>query len=363
MVNLTSGLRTFGGPRRYVQGPGAIELLGELTEGFSRRPLVIVDRDVLPLVQSSLDRAFAGRDRRILPFHGEVTRAAIAALAEAGRGAEADLVIGMGGGKGLDVAKGAALQLGLPFAAAPTIASNDSPTGRTMAIYDQDHALIAIEAIAESPLLVVVDTALIANAPARFLRAGMGDALAKKFEVERAMLDGAGNFFDGRATLTVRAIADACYRTLREHGEAAMRAAERHVPDEAFEAVVEANVLMAGLSWESGGLSYAHAVVRGLVKARGAAPALHGDHVAYGALVQLAIEGRDDATILDLMQWSRSVGLPARLEDMGMTDPAAEEVAEIARLTTIGPQGGKIIVAKSVDEIAAAIHRVERLAA
>jgi len=355
--------RIFGGPTRYVQGPGAIDDLGELTAGFAGRPLLIADADVLPFIQASLDASFADRPHAVLSFRGEVTQAAIDSLAANGTALNADLVIGIGGGKGLDAAKGVAFQLGLPFVAVPSIASNDSPTGRSLAIYNDEHILVAVENIPDSPLLVVADTALIANAPARFLRTGMGDALGKKFEAERAFADGATNFFGTRPLRTALVIADACYATLREHGVAAMKAAEAHTPDEAFEAVVEANVLMAGLAWESGGLSYAHAVVRGLVKARGAASAPHGDHVAYGTLVQLAIEGRDDAFIIDLMGWCRSVGLPASLVELGMESPTEADVAEIARLTAIGPKGGRIIVAAPPEAIAAAILRVERLAA
>lgn len=355
-------MRIFGGPTRYVQGPGVIEKLGDLTAGLTRSPLLIVDADVLPFVDQRLAAAFVGRAHTILPFRGEVTRPAIAALVDAGRKAGADAVIGIGGGKGLDAAKGVALSLELGFIAIPSIASNDSPTGRSMAIYDDQHVLVAIESIPDSPLLVVADTALIANAPARFLRVGMGDALAKKFEAERAFADGASNFFGTRPLRTALVIADACYATLREHGVAAMQAAEAHRPDDAFEAVVEANVLMAGLAWESGGLSYAHAVVRGLVKARGVSGAPHGDHVAYGTLVQLAIEERDEAFILDLMDWCRSVGLPVSLGDMGMPEPTAEEIAEIARLTSVGPVGGRIIVAAAPERIAEAIVRVEGLA-
>ena len=355
-------MRIFGAPTRYVQGPGALGELGALTERLTRSPVLIVDAEVLPFVEARLAEAFAGRDHGIVPFRGEITHAAIDDLVARSPDA-ADCVIGIGGGKGLDAAKGVAHRRALPFIAVPSIASNDSPTGRSMAIYDDDHVLVAIESIADSPLLVVADTALIANAPARFLRAGMGDALAKKFEAERAFADGASNFFGTRPLRTALAIADACYATLRAYGPAAMAAAERHEPDDAFEAIVEANVLMAGLAWESGGLSYAHAVVRGLVKARGAEAAPHGDHVAYGTLVQLAIERRSDDFLRDVIGFNRSVGLPATLADLGMADPSHDEIAEIARLTAIGPKGGRIIVAAAPEAIADAISRVEALAA
>lgn len=352
-------MRIFGGPTRYVQGPGAIAQLGTLTERLTGRPLLVIDADVLPFVEGQLRATFGDRPHQLLAFRGEVTWTAIDALA--GQAGDADCVIGVGGGKGLDAAKGVALRRHLPFIAVPSIASNDSPTGRAMAIYDEAHVLVAIETLPDSPLLVVADTALIANAPARFLRSGMGDALAKKFEAERARADGSGNFFGTPPLRIAQVVADACYLTLREHGVAALAAAERHEPDAAFEAVVEANVLMAGLAWESGGLSYAHAVVRGLVKARGAAAAPHGDHVAYGTLVQLAIEGRDDPFIDDVMRFSHSVGLPVALAELGMAAPQAEEIAEIARLTALGPKGGRITVAVAPEAIAAAIGRVEAL--
>jgi glycerol dehydrogenase len=355
-------IRIFGAPQRYVQGQGAIDSLGDLTERLSKTPLVIVDADVLPFVEASLKSAFKERPHKILPFQGEVTYAAIDGLTERGAELHADAVIGIGGGKGLDAAKGVAFKSGLPFIAVPSIASNDSPTGRSMAIYDESHVLIAIENIPDSPLLVVADTALIARAPARFLRNGIGDAIAKKFEAERALADGALNFFGGGPLRTALVIADACYTNLRQFGVAAMAAAEAHISDEAFEAVVEANVLMSGLAWESGGLSYAHAVVRGLVKARGAGTAAHGEHVAYATLVQLAIENRADGFIEDLAGFLRQVGLPASLADLGMNSPRDDEIAEIARLTTIGPKGGRIIVAAPPETIAAAIRRIEQFA-
>lgn len=355
-------IRVFGGPTRYVQGPGAIEELGRLTEALTQRPVAVVDADVLPFVEAALERGFSGRGLPVLPFSGEVTPAAMDDLL-ARVPSDADCVIGVGGGKGLDVAKGVALRAKTPFIAVPSIASNDSPTGRSLAVYNDDHVLVAIESIPDSPLMVLADTALIANAPARFLKSGMGDALAKKFEVERAVADGASNFFGTRQLITPMAIADACYATLRKHGVAAMAAAERHQPDEAFEAVVEANILMAGLSFENGGLSYAHAVVRGLVKARGAGRAPHGDHVAYATLVQLAIEGRSDEFIADVASFCSEVGLPVSLSQLGMENPESDEIAEIARLTTIGPKGGRIIVAAEQSQIADAIVRIEAMVA
>ena len=57
----------------------------------------------------------------------------------------------------------------------------------------------------------------------------------------------------------------------------------------AFDAVVEANILMSGLGFENGGLGLAHAMTRGLVRTPVVDQCLHGFHVAYGLLVQLEV--------------------------------------------------------------------------
>src|SRR3546814_5310030 len=64
--------RIFGAPTRYVQGPGAIDSLGELTAGLTRRPLLVADADVLTFIQARLVACFGDRPHEILAFRGEV---------------------------------------------------------------------------------------------------------------------------------------------------------------------------------------------------------------------------------------------------------------------------------------------------
>ncbi len=46
------------------------------------------------------------------------------------------MVIGLGGGKALDAGKAVSLRLGVPVVTVPTVASNDSPTSKAVAMYD-----------------------------------------------------------------------------------------------------------------------------------------------------------------------------------------------------------------------------------
>src|SRR5690606_33407810 len=129
--------------------------------------------------------------------------------------------------------------------------------------------------------------AVIATAPPLFFRAGLGDAISKKFEAEQCARHNGLNLYDGRATLTAGLIADGCLQVLLRDGEAALSAAGSGTPTPAFERTVEAMILMSGLGFESGGLSIAHALTRGLPHVPGVATALHGLQVAVGLLVQL----------------------------------------------------------------------------
>ncbi|MCB1445060.1 MAG: glycerol dehydrogenase [Rhizobiaceae bacterium] len=355
-------LRIFGGPHRYFQGPGAIDELGRIARPFGARPVVIADAFVLDMLKDRLNAIFSneGMEPVIRAFSGEITYAAIDALDASLGGEQPSLAIGIGGGKSLDAAKGLARKRGLDVVTVPTIASNDSPTSGSIAMYDDHHVMISVDRLARSPEAVIVDTALIAAAPLHFLRAGVGDAISKKFEAE-GCLNGSGvTPYGTRPLLSAIAIADACYATLRRSAQTAFADLERGALTDAVEDTIEATILMSGLGFENGGLSLAHSLTRGLVKARDAKNAIHGQHVAWGALVQLAAEGRR-AELRSLLAFNRSIGLATSLEDLGMNEPTDVEIEEIARWTTTAPHLGNLPAPIDAAGIAEAIRAVQRL--
>lgn len=355
-------IRIFGAPHRYFQGPDAIGKLGEVLRPFGRA-LIVGDAFVLDMLG---ERLAAILDEARIPFEqraftGEITREAISGLDLSFGTQTAGIVVGVGGGKALDAAKGVSVVRDLPMVTVPTIASNDSPTSATYAVYDDNHVMIATDRMNRNPEAVIVDTKLIAAAPSRFLLAGIGDAISKKFEAEGCFSGTGVTPFGTRPGRTAIAIADCCYRTLREHSVPALAALTRKEPDEHLEAVVEATILMSGLGFENGGLSIAHSLTRGLVKARGAKNAIHGFHVAWGLLVQLALEGRVEAELVDVSDFLRRIGLPVRLADLGMPDATRDEWREIARWTMTAPHLANLAGPVSEDRVFAAIARIETL--
>lgn len=358
-------VRIFGAPPRYHQGPGAIHGIGGIARSLAASACIVVDEGVRGIVAEPIAASLreAGVAAHLVPFSGEITYAAIEAIVEGVRAETPGLVVAAGGGKALDVGKGVAERLRVPVVTVPTIASNDAPTSATYAVYDDTHVMVAVDRMSRNPDAVVVDTALIARAPARFLRAGIGDAITKAFEA-RGCRSGTGMTpFGTRPLLTGAVIAEAAYATLRAHAAAALAAVERHEVTEDVEATVEACILMSGLGFENGGLSLAHAMTRGLVKARGTKDAPHGEQVAYAVVVQRAVERHADAEILDMIGFLRGIGLPVRLADLGLERASPEEIEGIARLTMTAPHIPNLPFPITAEDVAAGMRRVEDLAA
>lgn len=328
-------LRIFAACPYYVQGPQAVREIGPVARKLGVRAAVVVDAYVLDILGSKILASLSKGDH-VLPFSGEITLDVVDDLASDVGGRGCDVTVAVGGGKALDAGKAVARRIGSPVITVPTIASTDAPASRGIAIYDVEHRLALVEQLPTNPQAVVVDTEILAEAPPDFLRAGIGDAIAKKFEAEGALSGGGHNKHGTRPLLAGLLAADGCYRVLKQHGAEAIKAAGSGAPTEAFEAAVEACFLLSALGFENTGLSIAHSVTRGLVKARQVKDVPHGYHVAYGLLVQLAVEGKIEE-MDGLRSFYRPVGLPATLSEMGMTNASDADFELIAGLTMTSP--------------------------
>ena len=181
---------------------------------------------------------------------------------------------------------------------------------------------------------MLVDISVIAKSPLRFLVAGMGDALATWFEAKTVIEAHQVNQLGGVPTISAGALAELCYRTLLEDGAAACRALETRTVTPALERIVEANTLLSGLGFESGGLAVAHSVHNGLTVARETHSYLHGEKVSFGLLVQLVIEGKSTQLINEVLSFATAVRLPITLSDVGLKEMPDDLLSKIAERTT-----------------------------
>lgn len=324
-------VRIFGAPSRYVQGAGALAELAPRLAEFGRRPFIVADAAAGEALRQEIERRLKdSTDRVVFGLAGpRCTAAEIERFADSARMLEADLVAGLGGAAALGLAKGVALARGLPLLALPTAPCCHAAVSRLVEIEAESEAPAELRHLPQPPALVLVDTSVLAAAPARLFIAGIGDALARKFELEQGAASGALNLLGGRPTLLVIEAAEAAYRALREHAIAALALRTRREGGEALERVVEAMLLLAGIAHESGGPSVAHALARGFAALPACRTALHGELVAFALLAQLVFEERPTALLADLVGFYRLLGLPARLAEIGIVAdaPAAAEAA------------------------------------
>jgi glycerol dehydrogenase len=248
----------------------------------------------------------------------------------------ADFIIALGGGAAIDAGKAASHELKVPVVVIPTIVATDAPCSALSVIYSEEGVFERYLLLHRNPDCILVDTALIANSPARFIVAGMGDALATFWESDTCARSGRPNPLTGGGspTLAAKALSRLCYETLLESGLQARLSVEKKVVTPAVEAVVEANTLLSGLSSENGGHAGAHSIHNGLTTLKAAGNKLHGEKVAFGVLAQLVMEGRSSHDIREVQDFCYSVGLPLCLEDLDVVNPAIEEIRKVAEAAT-----------------------------
>jgi glycerol dehydrogenase len=323
-------------PGKYIQGPGELDRLAEHTGQLGAHAFVIADEFVMNLTGDRVTASYAkaGAAVTMERFQGEITQAEIERLTARCKESQADVVVGIGGGKTLDSAKAVAYYCGnLPAVVVPTVASTDAPCSALSVIYKEDGSFERYLFLPSNPAVVVVDTAIIANAPVRLLVAGMGDALATYFEARAAQRAHKLNIVGGHGTQAAMALARLCYDTLLQEGIKAKAAAEAHVITEALERIVEANTYLSGLGFESCGLAAAHAIHNGLSALEETHGAYHGEKVAFGTLAQLVLENAPLDEIEEVIEFCLNVGLPVTLADLGVHTVREEQIRRVAELS------------------------------
>ena len=321
-------------PGKYCQGKGLLAQAGTFIASYGRKPLILWESFLRDSYGEQLLDSF--RTQNITPcdslFQGETTREAAKMLAEKARSESCDVIVGVGGGKAIDTAKGAAAMAGTRCVVIPTVASNDAPSSACTVWYTDEGEYDGFDMWPNNPDMILVDTAIIAKAPVRFFAAGMGDALATWPEASAAYSKRAVSCTGGLQTLTAMSMAKLCFETIMEYGQEAKAAVEKQAVTPAVEKVVEANILLSGIGWESGGLATAHAIANSLPMIHETHGLLHGEKVAFGLATQLCLEQDWKVEqIHAVVDFLIAVELPVTLAGMNMQDVSRERLLDFAR--------------------------------
>ncbi|MFB6307769.1 MAG: NAD(P)-dependent glycerol-1-phosphate dehydrogenase [Haloarculaceae archaeon] len=165
-------------PRNVVVGHGVIEETVAAVEDvhLSGRPLIVSSPTPHEVAGERVVSQFAARgDDPATVVVEEASFDAVERVIEAAREEEVGFLLGVGGGKAIDITKMAAEDLGVGFVSVPTAASHDGIVSGRGSVPEGDtrHSVAA-----EPPLAVVADTQILADAPWRLTTAGCADIIS-----------------------------------------------------------------------------------------------------------------------------------------------------------------------------------------
>ncbi|BFH59999.1 glycerol dehydrogenase [Paenibacillus azoreducens] len=339
--------KAFISPSKYVQGENELLNLGYFIRTYGDSALLIAHPEDVERVKDKLDVTINKFNVTLVEsgFHGECTRDEIKRLKELAREKKCSCTIGLGGGKAIDTAK--CVAEGDALIIVPTIAATDAPTSHSAVIYTEEGAFEDYAYFKQSPSVVMIDTTVIANAPTRFLVSGMGDALSTYYEARATsrsftkvnaglpcgVHEGAAPV--ARGTKAALALAKLCYETLLEDGVNAKIACDSNQVTPALENIIETNILLSGLGFESGGLAAAHAIHNGLTVLPGTHHYFHGEKVAFSTIAQLVLENAPQAELNEVLEFCSAIGLPVCLADIGVNSITQEELLKVAQIACI----------------------------
>jgi len=307
-------------PERYVQGKGVLGRAGKLISPLGEKPLVLADKLVFSIIGEEMMSSLREVDLspEFVEFGGECSSEEIDRILRITRTHGMDVVVGCGGGKALDTAKAVSFYLHLPIVTVPTSAATCAAWSFIAPLYTQDGAYIRTMDLRKSPELVLVDSEVIVQAPVRLLCAGMADTLAKWYEGRVAVKGMEKDLSTGLAL----DLSKKAYEIIKESGPGAKEDVENGDCSDEVELIIQTNILLTGLIAGLGKGKFrslaAHALNYAMTYIEGTNSVLHGEKVAFGIIMQLILEGREDEELKELLSLYSALDLPLSLKRMGL---------------------------------------------
>lgn len=232
---------------------------------------------------------------------------------------KSDMVIGIGGGRSIDIAQIIAYNLKIPFVSLPTAASHDGIASPFVSVKsNKPHSIVT-----SSPIGVFVDIDIIKKAPKRLLASGCGDLVANIIAVHDWNLGHkkTGEYF-GRYSAN---LAEMSAKILMENSSTyAKKGLDVRV---IVEALISAGVAscIAGSSRPCSGAEhlFSHALDQ-------IAPGvgLHGEKCGLGSIMIAKLQGQDWKKIVTTL---KNVGAPTNAKMIGLNEKDLVKALMIAQ--------------------------------
>ncbi len=305
----------------YTIGENALKELGNIVKQYGKRVLIVGGKTAFEKTQDKILSSLKENEiyeTDFLWYGGECTRPNMKVICDRVMEQGIDVIIGVGGGKALDTAKGAAEQAGLPVVTVPTIAATCAATTPLSIVYTEHGDFEALFHLTKPPVHIFIDSEVISKAPSKYLWAGIGDTMAKYYEVDIASRS---KRLPHRASMA-KELSSMCAFPLMKYGEVAIKDNVEGTTSFELEEVILNNIITTGIvsmlvgdennGAAAHGLFYGFTLLEEIEKFH-----LHGEVVAYGVLVLLIMDQQEEK-FEKLYNFYKRIKLPTCLQDMDL---------------------------------------------
>jgi glycerol dehydrogenase len=347
-------------PSKYINEAGAVKRIGQYIQHLGKNPLIIAGKTAYTAVKENLNESlsdFGISTDNVELFNGYPSENRFKRYSDIAYDAEADFIIGIGGGRALDTSKAVADITGLPLVTVPTVAATCAAWAALSIQYDDEGAFVRVRENKKCADVIVADQAVLFNAPTRYLFSGVVDTFAKLYET-RASLERA----NGDTTLNIALYAsDIAFKSLEESTFKAIDEAKDGIYGKAAKDVIDAIIYLAGFagSFQRNVPHYgfAHPFYHISTRLPNTRIRLHGEKVAFGIVSQLFLEKRPVEEITRTIELFNKYGTAYTLSDIGIDKNAEDDINYLAlEIPKVFPY-----VSYSYDEIKKALTATDEL--
>jgi glycerol dehydrogenase len=346
----------------YTIGSDAIGTMPCVARKYGNRIMVIGGKTALEKSEGKIKQALGAGGEIELHMNwygGECTYENMENRIKEAERQRSNLILGVGGGKAIDTAKGVAEKLDLPVITIPTIASTCAATTALSIVYTEKGDFADLYYLDHCPVHIFIDTTIIAESPWRYQWAGIGDAMAKYYETRATTR----NKKLSHSVLLGKQISSLCAAPMLEYGVKAVQDNRDQLDSQDLREVILNSIVSTGLAailiGEENNGAAAHGLFYGMTMLSEIEQHhLHGEVVAYGILFLLMLdEDRDE--IRRLTPFYREIGWPTRLKDLNLS---REDISEAVVDKALGaPDMGKMPYEVTREKLLKALDELEAL--
>ena len=277
----------------YTIGEDAYQNIPAVCAPFGKKAAIIGGKHALAAAEEKIRRAVEGSGIEVTGtywYGGEASVENIAMLEPQVK--EADMLFAVGGGKAIDTVKVLAHMTHRPFFTFPTIASTCASCTSLGILYHPDGSLREYSFSKIPPNHIFIDPQIIADAPVKYLWAGMGDTMAKHFECTTSSRGDVPSHSDAMGI----ALSSMCAEPILRWGQKAMEDCKAHQVTYELTEIILSIIVSTGLVSNFVQVDYttglAHAIYNGftILPSTEEHHHLHGEVVSYGILAMHTID-------------------------------------------------------------------------